>query len=259
MTWVLLRGLMREKRHWGDFLNTFESAFPDEEVITIDFPGNGECHQQASASTIQGMLEAARVQVNARNLPGNIRLLAISLGAMVAVAWAQTYPQEVQRMVLINTSLAPHNRFYQRLRPSNYPRLVGTMLFGNVRQREQLVCDLTSNQTSSAAAKMIVQAWIDYANQYPITRRNIVRQLMAAMRYQAPAQAPQDQILLLAGAADRLVNPICSTLLAAKWHCPLLVHPLAGHDLPLDDGAWIIAQIQRWLRDEGKPNSMHLI
>jgi pimeloyl-ACP methyl ester carboxylesterase len=55
---------------------------------------------------------------------------------MVAVAWAERYPQELQRMVLINTSLAPHNPFYQRLRPANYPAIIATMLTGTQRQRE---------------------------------------------------------------------------------------------------------------------------
>ena len=258
MTWVLLRGLMREKRHWGDFLAAFEAAFPDENVITIDFPGNGELVKETSASTIEAMLEAARTQVRQRQPHGNLNLLAISLGAMVAVAWAQAYPQEIQKMVLINTSLSPHNPFYHRLRPQNYLRLLTTMLFANVTQREHLVFALTSNHKSVAIATKAINAWVGYANQYPISRSNIFRQLLAAMRYQSPHQiphlAPQRSVLLLAGAGDHLVNPRCSTTLASKWRCQLFIHQEAGHDLPLDDGAWVITQIQTWLEEaENQP------
>ncbi|MFZ6849252.1 alpha/beta fold hydrolase [Undibacterium sp. RuRC25W] len=249
MTWVLLRGLMREQRHWGAFLTSFQTAFADESVITIDFPGNGEQHLLRSASSIQAMVEAARQQVHATGATRDIKVLAISLGAMVAVAWARAHPQEIHGLVLINTSLAPHNHFYQRLRPQNYPRLLATMLFGTVRQREQLVFDLTCNQCDTHLASTAVQAWISYAQQYPISRGNIIRQLIAAMRYHAPQEQPHPSLLLLAGKGDRLVNPVCSRILAKKWRCTLLMHPLAGHDLPLDDGAWIIAQVKHWISE----------
>ncbi|MFZ6864613.1 alpha/beta fold hydrolase [Undibacterium sp. Ji67W] len=250
MTWVLLRGLMREKRHWGDFLAAFKVAFPNEQVITIDFPGNGELHQQTSANKIETMVEVARTQVLGAKNNTPINLLAISLGAMVAVAWARAYPQEIGKMVLINTSLAPHNPFYHRLRPRNYLRLLVTMLFGNVQQREQLVYTLTSSQKTAAIANTAVQNWVRYSRQYPITRGNIVRQLLAALRYHAPQQTPHSAMLLLVGNGDQLVNPQCSTTLANLWHCPLIIHPSAGHDLPFDDGVWVIAQIQQWFRED---------
>ena len=253
MTWVLLRGLMREKRHWGDFLAAFKAAFPNEQVITIDYPGNGELHEQTSASNIENMVEFARTQVRGANAQAPIHLLAISLGAMVAVAWARDYPQEIAKMVLINTSLAPHNAFYHRLRPGNYPRLLTTMLFGNVQQREQLVFDLTSSQKATSMTHTAVQNWVRYAQQYPISRGNIIRQLLAALRYHAPLQTPHSAMLLLAGAGDRLVNPQCAKTLASLWHCPLIIHPTAGHDLPFDDGGWVIAQIQQWLREDENP------
>jgi hypothetical protein len=37
MTWVLLRGLMREQRHWGNFTQQFAQAHPHERIITLDF------------------------------------------------------------------------------------------------------------------------------------------------------------------------------------------------------------------------------
>ncbi|MFZ6774017.1 alpha/beta fold hydrolase [Undibacterium sp. SXout7W] len=242
MTWVLLRGLMREQRHWGSFTSQFIQAHPHERVITLDFAGNGALYQQASATSIGAMVEQAREQMRQLQVEGNINLLAISLGAMVAVAWAERYPDELQRMILINTSLAPHNPFYQRLRPANYPAIIATMLSGSQRQREQLILRLTSHQSDTAHAERLLDDWVHYAQQYPIRRRNILRQLFAAMRYRAPAQAPQVPLLMLAGAKDALVNPQCSTTLARRWQTELRVHPDAGHDLPLDDAAWVIQQ-----------------
>lgn len=245
MTWVLLRGLMREQRHWGNFTQQFAQAHPNERVITLDFAGNGALYQQASATSISAMVEQARGQVRQQlqqQVEGKIKLLAISLGAMVAVAWAERYPQELQRMVLINTSLAPHNPFYQRLRPANYPAIVATMLTGTQRQREQLILRLTSHQSDVPQAEQLLNDWVHYAQQYPICRHNILRQLVAAMRYRAPAQAPQVPLLMLAGAKDVLVSPQCSATLAHRWQVEMRIHPEAGHDLPLDDPAWVIQQ-----------------
>ncbi|MBC3870833.1 alpha/beta fold hydrolase [Undibacterium oligocarboniphilum] len=242
MTWVLLRGLMREQRHWGSFTQQFAQAHPHERIITLDFAGNGALYQQASATSIGAMVEQARGQLQQKQIEGNIKLLAISLGGMVAVAWAERYPHELQRLVLINTSLAPHNPFYQRLRPANYPTIISTMLTGTQRQREQLILRLTSHQSDTANAERLLDDWISYAQQYPIRRHNILRQLVAAMRYRAPAQAPQVPLLMLAGAKDALVNPQCSTTLATRWQTELRIHPDAGHDLPLDDPDWVIRQ-----------------
>ena len=36
--------------------------------------------------------------------------------------------------------------------------------------------------------------------------------------------------------------------LAAQWATAFAEHPTAGHDLPLDDGAWVARQVGDWLR-----------
>jgi hypothetical protein len=41
---------------------------------------------------------------------------------------------------------------------------------------------------------------------------------------------------------DVLVSPQCSATLAHRWQVELRIHPDAGHDLPLDDPAWVIQQ-----------------
>jgi pimeloyl-ACP methyl ester carboxylesterase len=78
-------------------------------------------------------------------------------------------------------------------------------------------------------------------------RTNALRQLAAAARYRAPSHVPSVPVLLLAGARDRLVDPRCSEALARHWNAPIAVHPAAGHDLALDDGAWVAAQVKAWI------------
>jgi predicted alpha/beta hydrolase family esterase len=54
-------------------------------------------------------------------------------------------------------------------------------------------------------------------------------------------------LLVLASAADTLVDPRCSIRLAHAWDAELRTHPTAGHDLPLDDAEWVASEVGRWL------------
>ena len=133
-TWVLLRGLMREKRHWGEFPAQFQKAIGADHVATLDFPGNGRFHAQASAASVPAMANSIRTQLGQSGFQPPYSVLALSLGAMAAVAWSETYPAELERMVLISTSLAPYSPFSQRLRPANYPALIRSLLAGSTRE-----------------------------------------------------------------------------------------------------------------------------
>ena len=247
-TWVLLRGLMRETRHWGDFPGQFQHAMGTPNVVTLDLPGNGGLHAQASATSVTEMMESCRAQLMRLGHPPPYRLLALSLGAMVAVEWGTRYPVELASMVLINTSLAPHNPFYHRLRPANYPALVRFLISGSIAQRERLILRLTSTQERTPDQQTaLLKQWVGYAGTCPVTRANILRQLLAAIAYRAAATKPAIPVLLLAGQQDQLVDVKCSTTLAQRWGCPIRLHPTAGHDLPLDDGVWVTQQVRGWL------------
>lgn len=250
-TWVLLRGLMRETRHWGEFPALFKQALTtdgagaDIDVIALDLPGNGRLHQVDSPTRVEQMVEHCRQQLRARGIAPPYHLLAISLGAMVAVAWCAAYPDEVRGAVLINTSLRPFSPFHHRLRPHNYPAMLGLAISGSIEKQEKLILRLTSCRPD--ARDTLLQTWVGYQRDYPISRRNALRQLLAALRYRAPVAKPGPRILILAGAMDQLVNVRCSQGLAAQWQTDFALHASAGHDLALDDGPWVATQVRDWL------------
>jgi pimeloyl-ACP methyl ester carboxylesterase len=247
-TWVLLRGLMREARHWGDFPLVFQNGMGAPDVVTLDFPGNGSLHSQASPTSVAEMAENCRAQLRQLGYTPPYRVLALSLGAMVAVEWSTQHPADIEKLVLINTSLAPHNPFYHRLRPANYAALAGFLFFASTAQRENLILRITSkrNRTPHEQACLLKQ-WIAYAQAYPVSRANILRQLRAAMFYRVASTAPPVPVLLLAGQQDQLVNVKCSLKLAQRWNCAISLHPTAGHDIPLDDGVWVTQQVRDWI------------
>jgi len=242
-TWILLRGLTREARHWGDFPNLLEQALPGSRVHPIDSPGNGRLCHEVSPTSVAAMMERARTALRNRGYTPPYNLLSLSLGSMIATAWAATYPHEVARSVLMNTSLRPYCPTHWRLRPRNLPALLWRLALGNDVAMERTILRLTS----STADAGVLPLWVDMRRQCPVSRRNALRQLLAAARYQVAAGPPLVPTLLLSGAQDQLVDPRCSVRIAEAWGVPLRTHPNAGHDLPLDDGRWVAAQIAAWI------------
>jgi pimeloyl-ACP methyl ester carboxylesterase len=250
-TLVLLRGLMRETRHWGDFLPLLGDTLPQDRVLPIDLPGNGRLYQEKSPSRVARMVERCREQLSELGVAPPYHLIALSLGGMAAVHWALAYPLEVAGCALLSTSMRPFSPFYKRLRPGNYASAVA-MLLGRRDPRidERVILRLTSRQAEPRVPK-ILQAWIEYARECPVSRANALRQLWAAARFTAPLEVPAGgRVLLLAGAGDRLVHPDCSATLSRAWNVPLALHPTAGHDLPMDDGPWVAEQLRGWLEQE---------
>ncbi|WP_265949087.1 alpha/beta fold hydrolase [Dechloromonas sp. A34] len=242
--WILLRGLTRESRHWGDFPERLQSACGAARVQAIDLPGNGRLHGQESPLLVADMARSCRRQLRELGIAPPYFVLAMSLGAMVAVDWATRQPMEIAGCVLINTSLRPFSPFYHRLQPSSYWSLLDLLLRGgDAESRERTILQLTS---SHPPAPEIFAAWAGYARQCPVSTRNALRQLLAAARYTAPATRPAPPMLVLSGAHDRLVDPRCSRRLAAQWATAFAEHPTAGHDLPLDDGTWVARQVGHW-------------
>jgi pimeloyl-ACP methyl ester carboxylesterase len=246
-TWVLLRGLMRESRHWGNFPAQFQNIVGAHQVITLDFPGNGSLFKEDSFGSVSEMANHCRTHLKQMDISPPYNVLALSLGAMVAVEWSEQHPSDFERLILINTSLAPLNPFYHRLRPKNYPALIRSMIFGSIFERERLILHLTSSQQrTSQRQNALLERWAFYARECPVSRTNILRQLRAAVTYRAKSTSPHIPVLLLAGKQDRLVNVKCSLQLAERWGIPIKLHSTAGHDLPLDDEEWVARQVKEW-------------
>jgi pimeloyl-ACP methyl ester carboxylesterase len=245
VNWLLLRGWTRESRHWGAFPAHLGAALPGARIVAADLPGTGARNAEASPARVAEITDAVRREHG----PGPWRLLGLSLGAMVCADWASRHPGEVQACVLVNTSLRPFSPFWQRLRPAAWAGVLGLWFQPDALRREAGVLALTS----ATAGAEVARAWADFATERPVSRRNALRQILAAARYRAPEQAPGVPLLVLASAADRLVDPACSKELSRRWRTPLALHPSAGHDLPLDDPAWIAAQMRGWLGGLAQP------
>jgi pimeloyl-ACP methyl ester carboxylesterase len=254
VSWVLLRGLTREARHWGALpqqiahLLTQTPGLEAEQVLALDLPGNGAFCRQASPRSVRAMVDFARQQLRERGLTPPYSLLAMSLGGMVATDWAQRYPQEIARLVLINTSLRAFSGACERLRPQNWFSL--TLLAarwrfaGRAESVERAIHQLTCRRL--ATREEDIAAWVAVRRDAPVSAANAGRQISAAATFKG-AVAPRCAVLVLSSQGDRLVNPRCSARLANAWQVPYQQHPWAGHDLPHDDPEWLCQRLALWL------------
>ncbi|SIT47731.1 Alpha/beta hydrolase fold [Paraburkholderia ribeironis] len=244
-TWILLRGLTRETRHWGRLPDMLRDACGGA-VLLIDLPGNGKFAHVRAPFTVAGMVGFVRDAVLQTGVAGPYRVLAMSLGGMVATDWAQRYPGEIERLVLINTSMRPFSRMRERLRPSAWPGLLALAAhWSNAPRVERGIHRLTCQRVKTLGADLA--AWSEIRRSAPVSRANALCQLWAAARFTAAAAAPRCALLVLSSRADRLVDPVCSVKLAAAWGAAHREHPWAGHDLPHDDPAWTAAQVRAWI------------
>lgn len=270
-TWILLRGLTRESRHWGAFPETFrreigaaadvdvdvdvdgvgvgvggEGEGEGDRIALLDLPGNGRERALRAPLSVAEMMAFVRSRAVDLGIPLPYRLLAMSLGGMVATEWAQRYPREIERLVLINTSMRPFCGITQRLRPAAWPAMGRVVAcWGHPQESERIVHGLTCNRSDSVADD--IAAWAEIRGTAPVSAANGRRQLWAAARFRADREAPCCPTLLLSSAADRLVAPGCSARIAAQWRAAHVEHPWAGHDLPHDDPRWTSKTIGAWL------------
>ncbi|MEC8105025.1 MAG: alpha/beta hydrolase [Pseudomonadota bacterium] len=237
---VFLRGLIRSRFHWLDFPQRFSDRY---RVLTPELAGNGFRYNEPTPVSIREMMEDVRRQVRSQT-EQPISIVAVSMGAMIASEWARCYPMEVRELHLINTSLANISSPWERMTALSFLRLLAC--FGNPPRLERTIFELTINRPVTSTE---TQPWLTFAQQHPLSWRNVFGQLIAASRYKGPLTAPVDHVVFYNAAQDRLVRPLCTARIATNWKKPLITHPNAGHDLPADEPEWLENALKQHLLD----------
>lgn len=244
--WLVLRGLAREQGHWGRFPDQLATALRAR-VHTIDLPGAGTERERPCPTTVRDMADDVRRRwADGRTAgPAEARwgLLGISLGGMLAMQWASDHPEDFVRVVLANTSSRDTSPPWQRMRPDALLRIARAVATRDPLRRETRVLEATTRLQADVGPT--AASWAEIATARPMQRANVLRQLLAASRFTAPASlAPP--VLVLGGGADPLTHPRCPAALAHRFEAPLVVHPAAGHDLSLDVPEWVAATVAEW-------------
>lgn len=241
--WVFLRGLAREKRHWGEFLEFFQGQFPETKIAAIDFPGLGDFSNLSSPSSIRGIAEFTWGEARKQFPDGKLAVLAVSMGGMVAMEWMRTHEGEMEAAILINSS-SKDSAFFHRLRYQIWPEFLKAATHAQPKVREKQIIDLIMN--SEVAKEKALPCWTKVAQDHPIALLTFVRQLWAASQFSGLQKKPATPVLLLNSLGDRFVDPSCSETLHQKYQWQLERHPWGGHDLVWDDPQWVTDYIERF-------------
>lgn len=250
-SWILLRGLGREKGHWGPFAEQFKARFAEDEVLTLDLPGAGEFRDLNSPRSMTEIFQFVRGQaVERAKAQASFNLVALSLGGMVALEWLRQKPDDLSGCVLINSSSKALSPMTQRMRWQVWSSVVKILAIQSPRERERALTELVIN--SPEAQEKAAPLWARLAVEHPIRYKNFLNQLVAAGRFSALPPSSAVPVLLLTSLGDRLVDPDCSLALHRKTGWPIEKHPWGGHDLTWDDPEWVIQHIQSWLTDKDR-------
>jgi len=240
-TWVFLRGLTRESQHWGNFPEVFKK-YSLGQVICLDLPGFGYNYHSSMPDSINKTTDFLRQQFLAMKISGNINLLGISLGGMIALNWASRY-DDFNKVVVINTS-SSDSPMFDRIKIPSLLQLSTSLLIQNARFKEWVILDTICN---TAIGKSFFHQFASIEESRPVKFEKVVKQLRMANKFKLPKNLKSD-LLVLAAKRDRMVNWKCSELIAKKYKANLGIHATAGHELPLDDGPWVAEQISDWLK-----------
>jgi len=243
--WLLLRGLAREQRHWHRFPAVFAETLGDVTTHGVDYPGVGTEHTRTSPTTIRAIMEDTRerwLRLRAEH-PGDWNLLGISLGGMISMQWASDHPDDFSRVVLVNTSAGDLAKPWERMDLAIVPQIVAAARTTDDVHRERIVLGFTTRLAPDL--DLIARDWSRFREDRPTPVGTLVRQLVAGTRFRSPKRLTP-KTLVVAAARDVLAHPVCGERLAKHLGVPLAMHPAAGHDLAVDDGPWLAAQVRDW-------------
>jgi pimeloyl-ACP methyl ester carboxylesterase len=163
---------------------------------------------------------------------------------MVALSLAAIQPISVSHLVMINGSSRLSSPF-ERLAPHALRTLAQAARIQDSVARERLIHSLVTNGDEAQ-----LTVWAKLAAELRegevVRVAPVLRQLLAAMSFKA--RRVSQPALVLYGDGDRMVAPRCSQHLARHLGASSGVHPHAGHDLSLEEPAWVVEQIAEWLR-----------
>jgi len=234
--WIFLRGLTRGNIHWGDFPQIFKLQNPKASIEFLEIPGNGEgCH-------INTPLDPAEVidflRKNSKFVQQNqkFNICGISLGGMLALKWTELYPDEIKSISIINSSLGQYSAFYHRLNIFNIGKVLSALFEVDPEKQEETILTMTSNKLKEN--KKYLKTFSEYSKQYPVSKKNFVRQLILANEI-VINDLPEVPLKVICSKQDRLVDHGCSLQIHSMLGGQFFEHPTAGHDLPLDEPEWL--------------------
>ncbi|MEM9708894.1 MAG: alpha/beta hydrolase [Pseudomonadota bacterium] len=223
MTRVYLHGAGLSAASWGEV-----------EGIALDLPGHGrrprtEARAEAFADAIAG------------DVPESAVLIGLSLGGMVAMAFAARYPKRVRALVLVDMPIRAPSPIISWYTPFVAPivtRVPGRRTIGKA------VGSRIENPEGQAAFRAHIEA---------ADPSGLADALVVAARFDGDAYLPRMKLPLLALVGKRSLLTGARYRAKLRAACPQvdIVELDTGHLIPFDDRASMEAEIDRFLAGLG--------
>jgi pimeloyl-ACP methyl ester carboxylesterase len=182
---VFLAGLQGSTRYWG---TAFDDLAPSHRLIFVDALGFGRSPWPESPTTLDEQIEWLHRTLAGADATQNVTFVAHSFGTVLAAYYAQRYPAEVRRIVLLGTpSFANESEGRKRIRQMSF-----------------LAAAFTFNRTLAVAGCTTMCAF-----------RPLLRRTLPFLRRDMPAEVVSDSVLHDLPAVDGAVFEV------------LLKHPIA--------------------------------
>tara|TARA_R110000850_G_scaffold271031_2_gene404659 strand:+ start:55408 stop:56178 length:771 start_codon:yes stop_codon:yes gene_type:complete len=97
---VLLHGFLENASMWEPFLDTLKQKHT---TIAVDLPGHGKSASIGYVHTMEMMAEAVKEVLLKENIL-SATFIGHSMGGYVALAFAEKYPQIIEKLVLLNST-----------------------------------------------------------------------------------------------------------------------------------------------------------
>ncbi|WP_144213074.1 alpha/beta fold hydrolase [Shewanella donghaensis] len=259
-TWVLLRGLMRDSRHWYGFDDLIKEH--GIEVLTPDVTGNGTLGDLTSPLTIEEYADDVWRQIDAQVCEDTqCSLIGVSMGGMLALEMAKQRPQKINQVVMINSSAGNVSPWYQRFQVIPLIKAIGRanwrIILDKLRlsrkgrlQRAHLnfveSCTLNYTTMFKGTDELVLADWSLMRRENHTSIVNGARQLLAAAKFSCPKNIAAE-VFIIAANQDNLANPKCSEALASFYQTKLMRVENGGHDVTLDQPEYVLSLLQKIL------------
>jgi len=237
--WILLRGLSRGSAHWGGFPDLLQEQ--GLEIELLDLPGNGTRYNEITPIDPIEVINSIRRLSRFSKAKITFNICAISLGGMIALKWAELFPEEIEHIVIINSSLSQLSPITHRISFKSLLKIIRGLTSKDSLLRESITLNLTVNNESVRDQYLL--PFSQFSKEHPITTKNFFRQLYLATKIRI-TQTLNTPLTIVVSSQDHFVNPQCSHEMARYFKVTPIVNSIAGHDLPLESPQWLLKIIK---------------
>lgn len=239
---VLIRGLGREARHWGQTIDELKKTFPDAEILTPDLPGAGILNQVKVPHGVPKFIPILKEQVSLNPDEENL-VVGLSLGGMCVIEWVKQFPMDFKAAVVMNTSLGDVSMPWMRFRPSFIPQMFAVTQ-KDAKTFEREVLKFVSNNPKVWDEN--VELALRLHQERPMSFKALIDQIVSGAIYRSKINVFPIPLLVMASIKDHLVNVDCSIKISEKFKADIVYHPWGGHEISMDDPQWVSEEMRSW-------------